>query len=224
MFKRAVLTLMILLLSLPLYAYEELDYSLIYQDLKIGKARIVFLGEDFLNKKKVVKISFFVKLPGFKEKDIIYADPQNFLPLQVEREITTLVKRRCVSEVYDQKNFKVEIISKNSPKDEIKKSKPIQNIISFLYYLRKKDLKTGDVFEINLPTFEGNLFVRKEEKINIFKKEYAAFLLETEPERLKIWIGKEEKIPLLIEDKFFIGRAKMVLKKKLEGINDENNF
>ena len=216
MFKKVLLTLMILLFPTSLYAYEELDYSLIYQDLKIGKVKIVFWGEDFLDKKEVAKISFFVKLPGFKEEDIIYADLQNFLPLQVEREFRTLLKRRCVSEVYDQKNFKVKIVSRNKLREEIKKSKPIQNIISFLYYLRRRDLKTGDVFKINLPTFEGKLFVRKEKRINISKKGYEAFLLETEPERLKIWIGKEEKVPLLIEDEFFIGRAKMILERKGE--------
>ena len=58
--------------------------------------------------------------------------------------------------------------------------------------------------------------MRKEERINISKKGYEAFLLETEPERLKIWIRKEEKVPLLIEDEFFIGRAKMILERKGE--------
>jgi len=42
MFERVVLTLMILLFPASLYAYEELDYSLIHQDLKIGKVKIVF--------------------------------------------------------------------------------------------------------------------------------------------------------------------------------------
>lgn len=73
-----------------------------------------------MDKKEVVKISFFVKLPGFKEEDIIYADLQNFLPLQIERKFRILIKRRCVSEVYDQKNFKVEIVSRNNLREEIK--------------------------------------------------------------------------------------------------------
>ncbi len=200
----------------PFVKGEELSYFVKYNGVKVGSSKLTFNGEKKLNGKKVYHITFSTKAPSLKDTEEIYGDIETFLPIEVHRKIGKKIGfNDNVTELYDQKDFRVDIRSVSSLRTKsfsIKKDSPLNNAILLTYFCRAKSTFTEkDSFDITLPTLSFRVSYKGEEKIKTPIGEYMSHLFISDPPHFKLWLSADDKkIPLMIQHPGSLGYSLVI--------------
>jgi hypothetical protein len=164
----------------------------------------------------VILLTFTAHSLNFFDEEKIYMDPQTFFPIIVERDINVFGKKETIIERYQSDKGIVTLTKKSgdeTSQEEIKKTGKLDNIYCFIYrYRLKGTFKVGDSLNINLPTKDVVMKVKKKTKIKAAGETHEAYFLETEPSQFSVWFeAGEKKIPLRIDGAAGIGQAVMIM-------------
>jgi len=187
--------------SIPFKHNEKINFDILLFGVTFGKSDIIFRGETELDGKSVYLIESNSDTLSYKGKELIYVNRDDFLPLKVERDLVFMGSKEKIVEDYNSIDNSV-IIKKTVGKDikitKIKKDNDIQNSISLIYLFRTLDNFNRDILiDVNLPTKEFKIKVKKDQKVVLPMGTFESFLFEDEGKNFRIWIGKDKnKLPL----------------------------
>ncbi|MFC1624011.1 DUF3108 domain-containing protein [Candidatus Omnitrophota bacterium] len=202
--------------ELPFKKGETLTYEVRYKKVKIGKSILTFHGEVALGDKKVYHVTFFTKIPAFKDTEDLYAEKGTFVPIEVHRSI----KKRIgfndrIEEKYDQENFRVDIKSKSKLRTKsfsIEKDSKIHNAILLTYYCRTiENFEENNPFNVTLPTLDFEVIYGGQDTIETALGEQLAHVFTSDPPKFKLWLSADERrIPLRVENPSTLGYALVI--------------
>jgi len=189
--------------------------------LRTGSAELTFVGKTTFEGKDAYLVRFKSRVGTFYDLENIYADTKTLRPIYIERNIRNLAINTNIKERYDQKNYKVEITKQTflgEKTEVIEKQNPIHNAILLIYYCRRlisSELEPGYEFEVVLPVDEFKVTLIRIEEIKVAAGTFEAYLFESEPERMRLWIAKDEKhTPLKMENLTSFGPSSIVLDRQ----------
>lgn len=202
--------------TLPFLENETINYKVKLRGITIGKASITYKGTTELDGRKVHQVIFYTDTANFKDREIMYADIDNFLPIRIERDVNNWGKKEQIIEEYDQENHSVKITWLGKKRDKakfIQKDDKIQNVILSIFLHRKSgDLEIGKSFSITLPLRKVVMRVTRRDRIRVPSGTYDTYRLESFPGGHKIWFEASGKaIPVRISGPFFLGSVNMVM-------------
>ncbi len=176
----------------------KLRYDVKLGPIRMGHAEIEDLGEEEhpeLGRVRHLRVK--VHTSQFKDVEDIYADPDRFIPLRVERDLVYLGKHEEIVEYYGQDKGQIRIVKKGDGERFLQKPPPIQNV--FLVMLKVFELGVESVGrKINLPTCSYRLIVRDGRRIRTKEGLFSTYRVFTDPRKIAIWIDKEKGIPIKI--------------------------
>lgn len=195
---------------------EKITYDIRLGKVSLGKSVFHHLEELEFKGRPANLITFDTKLARFHDLEKIYSDPDNFLPLQVERQIKNLLHQERIIETYDQQNFILTITKVKGKKKEhftIKKASSIHNAILLPYYVRRiPKLDIGWTLLAQLPTQRFQIKLVSIEDIRVPAGKFRSYHFESSPKKFEIWITADERrIPVKIKGTIGIGYT-MVMK------------
>lgn len=206
--------------ELPFDCGERFIYLYTMGPLRTGTAKLTFVGESSIEGKQTYLIRFESRVGTFYDLENIYAETENFYPVYVERNIKNFGIKTNIKERYDRKNCKVEIVKGGffgKKTKVIKRQSPIHNSILLIYYCRRlssSELKPGYEFDVVLPTDEFKVTFTRIEKIKVPAGNFQAYLFESSPERIRLWIATDKRhTPLKMENLTSFGPSSIVLEK-----------
>lgn len=185
------------------YAGEGIRYLI----TPFGESEYNDLGVVDLNGSKVNLIKFRTKVLLFEDTEKIYSDPDNLLPIKVERNISAPWGNEYITEEYDQKNFTVTLRKFKGNKiiyeHTIKANGPIDNGITFPFYMRgTKGLKIGWHCTVRIPKDEFRVELVSIDEITIPAGKFQAYHFKSMPDTVEIWINKNSpQVTLKIQGK-----------------------
>jgi hypothetical protein len=190
--------------GLPSRVGESLVYDIRMGKIKVGTASYRQLESVWIDGVPVQVMEFNTNLARFKDKELIYCDPQTRLPLKVERDILNFLVREAITEVYDQKAFTVKISKRaygRTSETVIQKDKPLQNSILLPHYVRDVPVvETGMTFTADLPTRSVDIKLVAVEDVEVPAGVFKAYHFVSDPRQIEIWISADDKkIPLKIQ-------------------------
>jgi len=172
--------------------------------IRVGSAIFRHTGTEELNGRQVNVITFQTRLARFTDAEKIYSDPESFLPLRVERQISTWPFPERITEEYDQEKFTLTIRKHKFGRQEtavVKKGDVIHNAILLPYYVRDAvALAVGHTVMARLPTQEFTIELVSREEVELESGKCTAYRFESKPKRFQIWISADERrIPVKIK-------------------------
>ena len=202
--------------SAPFKKNERMSFEIFLFGLKFGKSDIIFRGETKLEGKDVYLIESNSDTLNYKGKELIYVERKGFFPLRVERDLVFLGSKEIIIEDYSLADNSVTIkktVGKNTKTTVIKKDNDIQNSISLIYLCRILNIFDRNVLiDVNLPTREFKLKVKKDQKITVPLGRFESFLFEDEGKNFRVWISKDKKrLPLRFDFNSALKRYSMRL-------------
>ncbi|UCH12890.1 MAG: DUF3108 domain-containing protein, partial [Candidatus Omnitrophota bacterium] len=199
---------------------EKFTYLYTMGPLRAGSAELTFLGKAAISGSQAYLIRFESRVGTFYDLENIYAETENFYPVYIERKIKKFGIKTNIKERYDRKNYKVEIVKGGffgKKTEVIKKQSPIHNSILLIYYCRRlssSELKPGYEFDVVLPTDEFKVTLTRIEKIKVPAGNFQAYLFESNPERIRLWVATDKRrTPLKMENLTSFGPSSIVLEK-----------
>lgn len=196
--------------------------TIFYNISPFGTSEYVDFGLVDLNGKKANFVTFKTSLFGFDDLERIYSDPEDNLPLRVERDITFLFSKEYIVENYYSQVGKllIEKFKEGKLVEEFsfQAQGPIHNAIILPFSLRKvPDLDIGWNFVLRLPDeFKVNLV--SIEEVRVPAGTFKAFHFTSVPEKFEIWITNDvERIPVKIKGTgglgYTLSMTKRIIKK-----------
>ena len=189
------------------YAGEKVQYLI----SPFGESEYNDLGVVDLNGTRVNLVTFRTKVLMFEDMEKIYSDPDTLLPIKVERNISKLWIKEYVTEEYDQKKFTVTLRKFNEGKviyERITKAKgPIHNAITLAFNMRGTEgLKIGWQFNVRAPDNELKIKLVSIDEITIPAGKFQAYHFKSIPDRVEIWVDKNDpRVLLKIQGKSILG-------------------
>ena len=178
--------------------------KIVYAISPIGRAEYNDMGLVDYKGKKLWSVTFMTKVPGFRDLEKIYADPETGLPLIVERYINWPFSKEFLIEEYDPQNNS--LITRRFMKNKLtneykyKSNGPYHNAILLPFYLRGvKDLNIGWSMIVRVPE-EFVVTFQNVEDVKVKGKKIAAYHFTSKPDKFEIWISKDEGLlPVVIK-------------------------
>lgn len=202
----------------PFNPGEKFDFFYNIGPLRTGDAELTFVGQSNIDGKEAYLVKFESGVGTFYDLENIYAETETFYPIYVERNIKNFGLETSIKEKYDQKDYKIEIIKKGlfgENRQVIKKENHIQNALLLIYYCRKLSpaaLKIGYEFNIVLPVDEFKITLTRIEKIKVPAGIFKAYVFESSPRRIKLWIATDQNhTPLKMENLTSFGPSSIIL-------------
>ena len=169
-----------------------------------GKAQYRDAGIVQLNAKPAQLVIFETHVGGFDDVEKIYSDPESFLVMRVERDVSGWFGKEHIVEEYDQANFTGKISKfKGDKKTEetlIKADGPIYNAIILPFYQRKGapfDKGWSQTFRVPKKI---DVKLTGIEQLAIDGRTYEAYRFSGAPGQFDFWISKEKPyVPLKIK-------------------------
>lgn len=183
---------------------EKIIYNVQFGKLNLGKAVFNHLSMTKFKGRDARLISFETRLVRFSDIERIYSDAETFLPLRVERLVSTWPFPEKITEDYDQEKFVITIKKVKRNKEEttvIKKGNVINNAILLPYFVRDmENLRVGYNLTARLPTQEFVIELVAEEEVEVPAGKFRAYRFISKPKKFEIWISTDERrIPLKIK-------------------------
>jgi hypothetical protein len=190
------------LLKVEAGIYDHTGEKIQYLISPLGRSEYNDLGLVDLKGIKVNLVTVKTRILFFDDTEKIYSDPDNLLPLKVER----------ITEEYDQNKFTVVIRKFQGEKvvneQVIKTNGQIQNGILLPFKLRRlslPDLKIGWSFTARFPA-EFKLVLVSMDEITTPAGKFQAYHFKSIPDKFEIWINKNNpQVPLKILGKGIFG-------------------
>jgi hypothetical protein len=204
--------------SVPFKKDERISFDVFLLGIKSGQTDIIFRGETKLGEKDVYLIESNSDALNYKGRELIYVNREDFLPLRVERDLVFMGSKENIIEDYNAEDNSV-IIKKTVGQDikttKIEKEDDIQNSISLIYLCRTLNNFDRDILiDVNLPTREFKLRVKKDQKVAVPMGSFDSFLFEDEGSNFRIWSGKDKnRLPLRFDFNSGLKRYSMRLSK-----------
>ena len=185
--------------------------SILYLLSPLGRSEYNNCGVADLKGVKVNVLTLRTKVLFFESMEKIYSDPESLLPLKIERSVSKPWSKEYITEEYDQEKFTVAIRKFKNKKlvseKIIKAKEPIQNVILFLFYLRRyPDLTIGWNFTARVPAeVKSELVSIKLELVSIDEitvpaGKFQAYHFKSVPNTFEIWVNKNNpRVPLKIK-------------------------
>jgi len=176
-----------------------------------GESEYNDLGVVDLKGSKVNLVTFRTKVLLFEDTEKIYSEPDNLLPLKVERTISVPWGKEYITEEYDQKRFTVTLRKFNGDKiiyEQITKANsPIHNAITLPFHMRGTEgLKIGWHFTVRIPSDEFKVELVSIDEITIPAGKFQAYHFKSIPDKFEIWINKNSpQVTLKIQGKGVFG-------------------
>ena len=196
---------------------ETFTYAIKKFGMRAGTATLVYHGPVEVSGTAYVQIVFTAKGFNFFDEEKIFADPETFLPLRVERDLNIFGKKEQIVETYDPNQGKVSI-KKYKGKEMIEeasfeKDRPIDNLYCFLFrYRMSGQFEAGQTFQMFLPTKDVEFEIVGLERISFYPGEDEAWYMESRPASYRIWFNtKEGKMPLRIDGAVGMAKTAMIL-------------
>lgn len=192
------------LIGAGIAASQYTGERIVYAISPVGIAEYKDLGMvEFLGKRAHLA-TFRTKVFKFDDTEKIYTDPNTYLPLRVERDISIWPIKENIVEEYDQRKF-IFTLKKFKKNKEIEKrifkeDGPIHNAILLPFSLRNIDeLYIGWSLDVRLPDkFKVSLV--SIEDIEVPAGKFKAYHFISIPNKFEIWISKDKfRIPLKIK-------------------------
>lgn len=182
---------------------ERITYQVRLGKLNLGTAVFEHLPYAELQGRKVNLMTFETRLARFTDLERIYIDPETFLPLRVERYVSTWPFPEEIIEEYDQEKYTLIIKKiKNNRQEEIviRKDSVINNAILLPYYIRDiAKLEPGYNLMAGLPTQEFIIELVAMEEVSVAAGKVMAYRFESRPRKFEIWISADERrVPVKI--------------------------
>lgn len=186
------------------------DYTgenILYLISPLGESEYNDLGIVDLNGKKVNLVTCRTKILFFEDNEKIYSDPDNLLPLKVERNISKLWIKEYITEEYDQQKFTFTLRKFNGDKvidEQISKaSGPINNAITFPFNMRRTEgLKIGWQLTVQIPNEKFKVELVSIDKITVPAGKFQAYHFKSIPDKGELWINKDNpRVTLKIKGK-----------------------
>jgi hypothetical protein len=195
---------------------EEIVYNIKYKGIHIGVSRFNCLNRSQVDGTAVDVITLKTEVPNFKDVETIYSDPVSHLPLRVERDISRWPFWERIVELYDQKNFKVNITKDNGSENTIVKDRPIHNPVLLPYFIRGvDDLRLGWNMTVTFPTQQFLVTLVSMEDLEVPAGKFKTYHFQSHPEKFEIWITADErKIPIKIQGLGIFGYAMLMKEYK----------
>ncbi|MFH1202014.1 MAG: DUF3108 domain-containing protein [Candidatus Omnitrophota bacterium] len=194
---------------------ETLSYSVILKGIKVGSANLSFVGPIKFQRQDANLVIFSSSALNFSDIEKIYANPPDYLPLRIERDLNLWGNRIKISEEYDQKQNSVRITRSRVKPNIINLDSNIQNIILLVYKYRdieKLEIGQSDLF--NLPTKKINIKLIRQEAVKVPAGIFQAYLFESDPAGYKFWLSVDkDKLPLKLQGFSYLGATSLVLSK-----------
>jgi hypothetical protein len=178
--------------------------KIVYAISPVGRAEYNDMGLVDYKGKKLWLVTFFTKIPGFRDLEKIYADPETGLPLIVERYIDWPFSKEFLIEEYDpQNNSQVTrqfLKGKLTNEYKYKANGPYHNAILLPFFLRgAKDLNIGWSMVVRVPE-EFVVTLQNVEDVRVNDKKIASYHFTSKPDKFEIWISKDkELLPVVIK-------------------------
>ncbi len=176
----------------------KLRYDVKLGPIRMGHAEIEDLGEEeHPDLGRVRHLRVKVHTSQFKDLEDIYADPNHFVPLRVDRDLVYLGRHEKIVEYYGQDKGQIRVVKEGDGEKFLHRDPPVQNV--FLVILKAFELGVESVGErINLPTSSYRLIVRNGRRIKTKQGLFSTYRIATDPRKISIWIDKEKGIPVRI--------------------------
>ena len=190
--------------SVGAFAAVSKGEKIVYAISPIGRSEYNDLGMVDYKGKKFWLVTFLTRVPGFRDLEKIYADPDTGLPLIVERYINWPFSKEFLIEEYDpQNNSQITrqfLKNKLTKEYKYKSDGPYHNAILLPFYLRGvKDLHTGWSMVVRVPE-EFVVTLKNVEDIKVKGKKTIAYHFTSKPDKFEIWISKDENLlPVVIK-------------------------
>jgi hypothetical protein len=200
--------------KIPDYSGERIAYDIKLGPVKMGTA--VFKNVSLTkidDARDAAMVTFETRLARFLDLETIYAHPQTFLPMRVDRDIRAWPKHEKIREEYDQVAYRLQIQNQSGGTSSvITKDSPMHNAILLPYCVRKDEkLAIGWKIPINLPRQQFTLEVVRAEDVSVPAGTFHAYYLKSDPERFEIWITTDaRRIPVRIKGSGAIGYTMMM--------------
>jgi len=187
-----------------IFAADVAQETILYEISPFGSSEYQDLGLVELRGSKMNLVIFKTDVAGFKDTEKIYSDPDTFLPLWVERDITMWLRKEYLTEQYFPKANR-EVISKfeNGRKTKeyfFKANGPIHNAILLPFSLRKiQNLGIGWSCNIRLPE-EFKVTLVSVENVSVPAGTFRAYHFTSVPAKFEIWITNDSlRLPVKIK-------------------------
>ncbi len=169
-------------------------------------------------------VTFKTKVAGFKDTETIYSNPDTYLPIRVERNISSmwLHKEYIVEEYFSQEStLKIDKFEggKKTKEYNFKGKGPINNAILLPFSLRKvPNLGIGWSCEIILPEVFRVRLVNIED-VTVPAGKFRAYHFTSSPPKFEIWISADDsRIPVKIKGlgglSYTLSMKKRILKEE----------
>jgi len=187
----------------PALAQEALET--IYYDIKpLGTCEYQDFGPLEFQGEKANLIIFQTEVTGFKDKEVIFSDPEKRLPIVVQRDISVLFHHENITEEYFplENRFKLTKFEGGKKVEEyfIKGKGPIQNAILVPFSLRGVgELRIGSALAVILPG-EYTVKLSSLEEVVVPAGKFKVYHFTSEPPKFEIWISADDlRIPVKIK-------------------------
>lgn len=189
---------------------EKIVYDVKLGKVSLGKARYNHLPNVELDGRQMSHMTFETRLVRFTDLESIYSDPDTFLPVKIERFISSWPLSEKITESYDQKNFTLTITKNKSSKGKqllVKKDNPIHNAVMLPFYVRCMDaIEAGWSMTVNLPNQQFEIKLVSTEEVVVPAGSFKAYHFKSSPERFEVWVSADErKIPVKIKGNGALG-------------------
>lgn len=199
---------------------ERMLYDIKIGNIYLGKAEFNHVAMVEFSGKPANLVTFKTEMARFTDLEKIYSDASSFLPLRVERFISTWPVPEKIVEVYRQDNFTLSIKKTRGNKQEstvIKKDSVIHNAIMLPFYVRMMPkLSVGWSMRAVLPNQSFQIKLVSIEDITVPAGTFSAYYFSSDPEKFEIWISADSRrMPLKIKGTGIMGYT-LVLKEYKE--------
>ena len=187
-------------------AYDFTGETIRYAISPLGTAVYNDLGSVELQGKTAKVATFTSKVLWFADTEKIYYEPDTFMPVRVERDVSTLWGKEYIIEKYSQDDFVLTIEKfkrgKKVKEYVFKGDGPIHNAILLPFYLRAvPELDIGWSFIARFP-LKFKITLVSMDEIEVSGKKTATYHFVSEPDKFEVWISKDAyRIPVKIKGK-----------------------
>jgi hypothetical protein len=192
------------LLSNFLFASGNVRETIVYAVSPLGYSQYQDFGLVDLGGRKVNLVVFKSRVAGFEDTERIYSEPDTYLPLWVERDLSMWFHKEYLTEEYVPGENKLTIrkfeAGKKTAEYFFKGKGPIHNAILLPFCLRKiPDLKVGWSYQIRLPD-EFRVELVSIEKVAVPAGKFMSYHFISTPPKFEIWITKDAlRLPVKIK-------------------------
>jgi hypothetical protein len=200
---------------------ERIIYDVRMGRLSLGSAVFECTPRQRIDGVELNSVTFETKLAGFGDLEEIYSDPETFLPVKIERFISTWPHPERITEYYDQKKFTLtikKIKGSYTEKMVFKRDGYINNAILLPYYVRDKaNLEAGFNLLARLPRQDFLIKLDGKQEIRVPAGKFMAYHFVSEPRKFEIWVSADSRrIPLKIKGANSLGYT-LVMKEYRPG-------